>query len=412
MSSRKSSKDEYDQFMGRLNELATQSSSLPGRTAQDRRRDERALERINRKEGEALRYHRHKKDPPRVSFEDQISGQEDEKSTRLEEPDRYELDLRSRLRPRRGDDELAEERDRSKLNSCPRRKHRHGAGDLPEERDRSKLNSRPRRKRQRGNDELPRERDRSKLNSRPRPSRRGQGKLFEQLEQSKSPPLEDVARFSFGQDDEEPCARSVLPVTGPLDVPPPSRAGALSVRTESSLSTTSASPPRERVDVGMFKDGSVTHVTLCDSGANWPSDFGSNNSDFIGGLISQIGNEGADGNLVDETSIKFLLAFMQAKDPRAAIDAIVRENIGAVHVAARRHAHRMEHAATERDRDFSERAHYRLTGRLGNLVETWNRLNAQDQNKMASQVSVSQAIVQNNVNFAAGDSHGENDNKN
>jgi hypothetical protein len=442
-SSRKRSEEEYVQLLDDLKELAKMRSSLP-RSAQDRRRDERTLERIYREKGEALRYQRDKKDPPRVKVENQTSARNAEKSPRPghallspggeggEGTNQSSVELRPRLKRRRDEGDSSVElrprlkrrgdEEESSVELRPRLKRRGDEGD-------SSLESRPRLKRRRDEEEFIEEADQSSLESRqgpkykllreliefqkksslgfrPRPERcRGQEELEEEFDQSKSPPLEDVAHFTLGREGEGQHAESVPPIGGSLEVPPPQRAEDRSVRTETSSSAINPAPPQRGVDVSMCKDGSVTHVTLTGDTA-FLSDFGTTNPDFLHGLISQIGNAGLDGHLPDETNIKFMFALVRSMKPRDGLQAAILTQMAALQVTCMDNFRRFNHGATQRERDAAERAIYRLTGRFASLFREFQRPRLKDQiGSIIQNVSVNgvgQAIIhmQNGASLA------------
>jgi hypothetical protein len=147
----------------------------------------------------------------------------------------------------------------------------------------------------------------------------------------------------------------------------------------------------------MCKDGPVTHVTLTGDTATLLSDFGTTNPDFLHGLISQIGNAGLDGHLPDETNIKFMFALVRSMKPRDGLEATLLTQMGALQVVCMDNFRRLNHGATQRERDSAERAVYRLTGRFASLFREFQRHRLKDQNGLIIQnVSVNgvgQAII-------------------
>ena len=74
-------------------------------------------------------------------------------------------------------------------------------------------------------------------------------------------------------------------------------------------------PADQRLNLKMCKRGTVTLVTHMGD-ASIMRAFGTKDLNFLGGLPRQVSNAGAKGQYPDEFEIKFMLAFIKAREPR------------------------------------------------------------------------------------------------
>jgi hypothetical protein len=123
---------------------------------------------------------------------------------------------------------------------------------------------------------------------------------------------------------------------------------------------TPTSEPVDQPDFQMYKIRGVTHVSIMgDSSVLMPA-FGTKDFDFLSGLIHQVCNASAKGEVPDELAIKFMLAFIKSREPRDEIEAALLAQMAATHVAAMRFAHRLGHAESPQEHDSAERTFNRL----------------------------------------------------
>jgi hypothetical protein len=168
---------------------------------------------------------------------------------------------------------------------------------------------------------------------------------------------------------------------------------------DSALATEHVDQP---MDFKMSKIGDVTYITLIGNGSLSLAvmrAFGTSNPDFFHGLLQQVANAGSKGEGPDEIGIKFILAFIKDLEPRDEIDALLKAQMAATHVATMRFANRLAHAESLQEQDSAERAYNKLARTFVAQVEAFQRYRTTGEEKVIVQhVSVSdggQAIVGN-----------------
>jgi hypothetical protein len=148
---------------------------------------------------------------------------------------------------------------------------------------------------------------------------------------------------------------------------------------------TLASQPTEQPDLAMVKLDDVTHVTIMGDPKLLMLAFGTEDPDFLYGLIHQISNAGAKGRSPDEPGIKCMLAFIKAREPRDEIEAALLAQMAATHVAAVRFAHRLAHAETVQAQDSAERIFNRLMRTFAAQVDALQRYRSNGLQKIVVQ---------------------------
>jgi hypothetical protein len=166
-------------------------------------------------------------------------------------------------------------------------------------------------------------------------------------------------------------------------------------------SALASEPLDQAMDLSMCKIGDVTHLTLVGDNSAFRSSFGTQDADFLYGLLHQLANAGSKGPLPDERGIKFMLAFVKESEPRDEIEAAILAQMAATHVAVMRYHNRLAHAESLHEQDHAERTLNKLMRTFAALAEALQRYRAIRDRKVTVQnqnVSVSDggpAIVGN-----------------
>lgn len=150
-------------------------------------------------------------------------------------------------------------------------------------------------------------------------------------------------------------------------------------------STPGSEPLDQGMELKMFKIGVVTHLTLVGDESASRSSFGTQDRDFLYGLLHQVANAGSKGQHLDEQGIKFMLAFIKSGEPRDEIEASLLAQMAATQVAAMRYHNRLAHAESLHDLDHAERTLNKLMRTFATLAEALQRYRAITDWKVAVQ---------------------------
>lgn len=94
---------------------------------------------------------------------------------------------------------------------------------------------------------------------------------------------------------------------------------------------------------------------------------------FADGILSQLGNLSPRGRKVDEQTLNFALAVVQAIEPRDELEALLGAQMVAVHLASMSMARRLEHVDTLEQQDSAAAALTKLTRTFGHQLEALRR---------------------------------------
>jgi hypothetical protein len=132
--------------------------------------------------------------------------------------------------------------------------------------------------------------------------------------------------------------------------------------------------------------------------------IGSEDPDFLNGLITQLCNAGK-GQTVDEDALNFMLSMIKGVEPRDQVEAMLAAQMAATHNATMTFARRLANVETLPQQDSAERAYNKLARTFAMQVEALKRYRSQgEQVVRVERVTVhegGQAIV-GNVSHGAG----------
>ena len=127
--------------------------------------------------------------------------------------------------------------------------------------------------------------------------------------------------------------------------------------------------------------------------------LGTDDIDFMIGLVGQISNAGSDGRERDPVGVNFRLSVIKGIQPRDQIEAMLASQMAAVHMASMTLARRLAHVEDIRQQDSAQRALTNLTRTFAAQMEALKRYRTGGEQKITVQhVTVSdggQAIVGN-----------------
>jgi hypothetical protein len=141
----------------------------------------------------------------------------------------------------------------------------------------------------------------------------------------------------------------------------------------------------QKLNVKMVKIGEETHITVF---GDLKRDFGTQDRDFLEGLLDQVGNAspkssrhleeiGLDAwgvkQVADEIGIKHMLAFIKESKPKDPIQATLLAQMAAVNAAAMSFANRLANAKSLAERDSAERTLNKLMRTFAAQVEALQR---------------------------------------
>ena len=101
--------------------------------------------------------------------------------------------------------------------------------------------------------------------------------------------------------------------------------------------------------------------------------FGSEDPDFIEGLIGQLFNAGTQGQHGDGKGPNFMLAVIHGIEPRDQVESMLAAQMAAVHMATMTFARRLAHVDTIPQQDSAERAFNKLARAFATQVEALKR---------------------------------------
>lgn len=101
--------------------------------------------------------------------------------------------------------------------------------------------------------------------------------------------------------------------------------------------------------------------------------IGTDNADFLHGLVSQLVNAGSKGQQPDERGINFMLAVVKGIAPRDEVEAMLAAQMAAIHMASMTFVRRLNHVETLAQQDSAERALNKLTRTFASQVEALKR---------------------------------------
>jgi hypothetical protein len=126
---------------------------------------------------------------------------------------------------------------------------------------------------------------------------------------------------------------------------------------------------------------------------------GTNDLDFLGGILVQIANVATKGQAVDATAVNFMLSMVKGVEPRDQIEGMLAAQMAAVHNATMTFARRLNNVENIPQQDSAERAFNKLARTFAAQVEALKRYrSAGEQTVRVEHVTVNeggQAIVGN-----------------
>lgn len=127
--------------------------------------------------------------------------------------------------------------------------------------------------------------------------------------------------------------------------------------------------------------------------------FGSENFDFVRGLLTQLINVGSQGPNVDDKKTAFVSAIVAGVEPKDQIEAMLAAQMAAVHNATMTFARRLAHVENIKQQDSASRAFTQLARTFTAQVEALKRYRTGGQQQVTvKHVTVNdggQAIVGN-----------------
>lgn len=126
---------------------------------------------------------------------------------------------------------------------------------------------------------------------------------------------------------------------------------------------------------------------------------GTDDVDFLGGILIQLANVASKGQTVDAGAVNFMLSMVKGVEPRDQIEAMLAAQMAAVHNATMTFARRLNHVDNIPQQDSAERAFNKLARTFTAQVEALKRYrSAGEQTVRVEHVTVNeggQAIVGN-----------------
>jgi len=126
---------------------------------------------------------------------------------------------------------------------------------------------------------------------------------------------------------------------------------------------------------------------------------GTNDLDFLGGILVQIANVASKGQTADVGAVNYMLSMVKGVQPRDQIEAMLAAQMAAVHNATMTFARRLNHVDNIPQQDSAERAFNKLARTFTAQVEALKRYrSAGEQTVRVEHVTVNeggQAIVGN-----------------
>ena len=110
--------------------------------------------------------------------------------------------------------------------------------------------------------------------------------------------------------------------------------------------------------------------------------LGSADSDFLAGLLRQLGNAAGKGGVVDEQNVNFMLSVVKGVEPRDQVEAMLAAQMAAVHMATMTFARRLNHVENIAQQDSAERAFNKLARTFAAQMEALKRYRTGGQQKV------------------------------
>jgi len=127
--------------------------------------------------------------------------------------------------------------------------------------------------------------------------------------------------------------------------------------------------------------------------------LGTTDTDFLVGIISQLGNAGAIGQEVDEQALNFLLSVVKGIQPKDQLETMLAAQMAAIHTLTMTYARRLANSKNLREQESSERTLNKLARTFAAQVEALKRYRTGGEQKVTVEhVTVNeggQAIVGN-----------------
>ncbi len=133
--------------------------------------------------------------------------------------------------------------------------------------------------------------------------------------------------------------------------------------------------------------------------------LGTTDTDFLVGIVSQLGNAGSIGPKVDEQALNFLLSVVKGIQPKDQLETMLAAQMAAVHSLTMNYARRLANANALPQQESAERALNKLARTFAAQVEALKRYRTGGEQKVTVEhVTVNeggQAIVGNVSNNQA-----------
>jgi len=123
--------------------------------------------------------------------------------------------------------------------------------------------------------------------------------------------------------------------------------------------------------------------------------LGTDELDFLDGIVGQLANVGTKGRDVDERGLNFMLAVVKGIEPKDQVETMLAAQMATVHSATMTFARRLNHVETIPQQDSAERTLNKLARTFAAQVETLKKYRTGGEQKV-THVSVNdnaQAIV-------------------
>lgn len=137
------------------------------------------------------------------------------------------------------------------------------------------------------------------------------------------------------------------------------------------------------------------------SEAQFMAAYGSQDPDFVYGLIGQLANVGSKSRFPDEQGIKFALSAVRGVAPRDPVEAMLCAQMAVVQSSAMMFANRLVHAEELAERESAERSFNRLLRTYCALTEAFDR----HRNGGARKIAVQQVSIAEGAQAIVGDVH-------
>ena len=109
---------------------------------------------------------------------------------------------------------------------------------------------------------------------------------------------------------------------------------------------------------------------------------GTDDVDFMVGLLEQLANVGSQGRRPDEKGINFMLSMVKGIEPKDAVEAMLAAQMAAVHNATMTFARRLAHVENIPQQDAAERAFNKLARTFATQLEALKRYRTGGEQKM------------------------------